>query len=74
MVDQALVVFAAASPKPNLNLLDRFLISMEQQRIPVVICFNKTDLISTEEIGAAARYVCAQLSGTADQCGKRRGD
>ena len=48
-VDQALVVFAAASPKPNLNLLDRFLISMEQQRIPVVICFNKTDLISTEE-------------------------
>ena len=28
-VDQALVVFAAASPKPNLNLLDRFLISME---------------------------------------------
>ena len=25
-VDQALVVFAAASPKPNLNLLDRFLI------------------------------------------------
>ena len=48
-VDQALVVFAAASPKPNLNLLDRFLISMEQKRIPVVICFNKTDLISTEE-------------------------
>ena len=48
-VDQALVVFAAASPKPNLNLLDRFLISMEQQRIPVVICFNKTDLISAEE-------------------------
>ena len=29
-VDQALVVFAAASPKPNLNLLDRFLISMQQ--------------------------------------------
>ena len=50
-VDQALVVFAAASPKPNLNLLDRFLISMEQQRIPVVICFNKTDLVSTEEEG-----------------------
>ena len=48
-VDQALVVFAAASPKPNLNLLDRFLISMEQQKIPVVICFNKTDLISSEE-------------------------
>ena len=48
-VDQALVVFAAASPKPNLNLLDRFLISMEQQKIPVVICFNKTDLVDTKE-------------------------
>lgn len=44
-VDQALVIFAAASPKPNLNLLDRFLISMEQQQIPVLIGFNKTDLV-----------------------------
>lgn len=48
-VDQALVVFAAASPKPNLNLLDRFLISMEQQQIPVIICFNKTDLVEEKE-------------------------
>lgn len=43
-VDQALVVFAVTSPEPNLNLLDRFLISMEQQEIPVIVCFNKTDL------------------------------
>ncbi|MDO4323441.1 MAG: ribosome small subunit-dependent GTPase A [Lachnospiraceae bacterium] len=49
-VDQALVVFAVASPKPNLNLLDRFLISMEQQHIPVAICFNKTDLTEPEEL------------------------
>lgn len=49
-VDQALVVFAAASPKPNLNLLDRFLISMRQQEIPVIICFNKTDLADEESI------------------------
>ena len=45
-VDQALVVFAAASPKPNLNLLDRFLISMRKQDIPVIICFNKMDIVS----------------------------
>ena len=44
-VDQALVVFAVTSPSPNLNLLDRFLISMEQQQVPVIICFNKTDLV-----------------------------
>lgn len=44
-VDQALVVFAAASPDPNLNLLDRFLIMMQVRDIPVHICFNKTDLV-----------------------------
>lgn len=54
-VDQALVLFAAASPKPNLNLLDRFLISMEQQAIPVLICFNKMDLVGTEELDALKR-------------------
>lgn len=43
-VDQALVIFAAASPRPNLNLLDRFLISMQQQSVPVIICFNKIEL------------------------------
>lgn len=47
-VDQALVVFAAASPEPNWNLLDRFLIMMEKQNVPVVICFNKMDLIDEE--------------------------
>lgn len=49
-VDQAMVVFAAASPKPNLNLLDRFLIRMNRLRIPVIICFNKTDLSDAETL------------------------
>lgn len=44
-VDQALVVFAAAAPNPNFNLLDRFLLMMEKQRVPTVICFNKLDLV-----------------------------
>ena len=43
-VDQALVVFSVIHPEPNLNLLDRFLVMMELQNVPVVICFNKTDL------------------------------
>lgn len=43
-VDQALVVFALTHPDPNLNLLDRFLVMMEQQSVPVIICFNKADL------------------------------
>ena len=39
-VDQALVVFAITQPDPNFNLLDRFLIMMLAQDIPVTICFN----------------------------------
>ena len=49
-VDQALVIFAGTSPKPNLNLLDRFLLMMEQQNVPTLICFNKEDLASEAEI------------------------
>ncbi len=49
-VDQALVIFAADCPKPNLNLLDRFLIMMEQQNVPAVIGINKADLVSREEL------------------------
>lgn len=43
-VDQALVIFALTHPAPNLNLLDRFLVMMGIQEVPVIICFNKTDL------------------------------
>ena len=39
-VDQALVIFALAAPKPNFNLLDRFLVMMEKQEIPSIILFN----------------------------------
>ena len=48
-VDQALVVFAAASPEPNLNLLDRFLINMKNQGIACLICINKTDLVTAQK-------------------------
>lgn len=43
-VDQAMVIFAVTSPAPNLNLLDRFLIMMERQDLPCIICLNKADL------------------------------
>ncbi len=48
-IDQAAVVFAAAAPEPNLNLLDRFLIVMACQQIETIICFNKVDLISEDK-------------------------
>lgn len=48
-VDQALILFAGKEPEPNWNLLDRFLILMTKQKLPVIVCFNKMDLISEEE-------------------------
>lgn len=47
-VDQAMVIFAAASPEPNFHLLDRFLVMMDYQNVPTVICFNKEDLIGAD--------------------------
>jgi len=49
-VDQALVVFAAARPEPNLNLLDRFLVMMRVREIPACICFNKADVADQEKL------------------------
>lgn len=48
-IDQALVIFAIVKPSPNYNLLDRFLIMMEKQELPCIICFNKQDIASEEE-------------------------
>lgn len=48
-VDQALVIFAIAKPQPNFNLLDRFLIMMQQQDVPTIICFNKLDIDNDQE-------------------------
>ena len=48
-VDQALVIFAILRPDPNYNLLDRFLIRMERQNLPTIICFNKQDIATSEE-------------------------
>ncbi len=49
-IDQALVIFAVTDPLPNLNLLDRFLITMEQQNVDTIICFNKRDLAEETQL------------------------
>ena len=49
-VDQAFVIFAMENPNPNFMLLDRFLIMMEKQDIPAVVCFNKKDLADSSEL------------------------
>ncbi len=49
-IDRALVIFAAASPKPTFTLLDRFLWMMEKEQIVTGICFNKEDLVEEDDI------------------------
>lgn len=48
-IDQAMIIFAVVKPDPNYNLLDRFLVIMEQQQIPCLICFNKKDIATASE-------------------------
>ena len=60
-VDQAMIIFAAAEPNPNLNLLDRFLIMMQKQKINTIVCFNKMDIAMDHEISL--------LKETYMQCG-----
>ncbi|NDO46818.1 ribosome small subunit-dependent GTPase A [Clostridium sp. MD294] len=48
-VDQAVIVFAAKSPNLNLDLLDRFLLLVEEQKLDIVICINKIDKDKTKQ-------------------------
>lgn len=50
-IDQAVIVFAVTHPKPNFQLLSRFLLEMSMLDIETVICFNKTDLAEEKEAG-----------------------
>ncbi len=49
-VDQALLVVTINYPETNLTFIDRFLASCEAYSVPVILCFNKSDLLSEEEL------------------------
>lgn len=48
-IDQVIIVFAVKSPDPNLDLLDKFILVSEHNDLEIVICLNKSDLISENE-------------------------
>lgn len=48
-IDQAIVVFAVTQPDPHLSLLDRFLVLAESQKLNIIICLNKIDLLDKAE-------------------------
>ena len=49
-VDQVFLIVTVNSPETSTTFIDRFLASAEAYRIPVVLIFNKTDLLSPEEL------------------------
>ena len=49
-VDQALLVVTVNRPQTNTTFIDRFLASAEAYRVPVVLIFNKTDLLDDDEL------------------------
>ncbi len=49
-VDCFVVVLAAAKPKPNFSVIDKFLIMAEQNDMEAVLCINKCDLVSAETL------------------------
>ena len=49
-VDQALLVITVISPQTSTTFVDRFLASAEAYRVPVVLVFNKTDLLDADDL------------------------
>lgn len=49
-VDQALLVITVNYPQTSTTFIDRFLASAEAYRVPVVLVFNKRDILSEDEL------------------------
>ena len=49
-VDQALLVITVSRPETSTTFIDRFLASAEAYRVPAILIFNKTDLLSDDEL------------------------
>ena len=48
-VDQALLVVTVTKPETSTTFIDRFLASAEAYRVPVILIFNKVDLLNDDE-------------------------
>ena len=48
-VDQCFLIVTLCQPETSTTFIDRFLASAEAYRIPVVLVFNKTDLLTSED-------------------------
>ncbi|MCR4582404.1 MAG: ribosome small subunit-dependent GTPase A [Prevotella sp.] len=48
-VDRALLIVTVSHPETSTTFIDRFLASAEAYRVPVILVFNKTDLLTDDE-------------------------
>ena len=78
-IDLALLVVTVSRPQTSTTFIDRFLASAEAYRVPVVLVFNKTDLLDDDErryqqmmvtlyetIGYECRQISAELGDGVD--------
>ena len=72
-VDQAILVVTVANPQTSTTFIDRFLASAEAYRVPVILVFNKTDLLDEEmrryqeamvNLYQTVGYECYQISAS----------
>lgn len=49
-VDQALLLVTVTHPQTSTTFIDRFLASAEAYRVPVILVFNKTDILDAEAL------------------------
>ena len=70
-VDQAVLVVTVNYPQTSTTFIDRFLASAEAYRVPVILLFNKTDLLDADErhyqelmvnLYETVGYQCLQVS------------
>jgi len=70
-VDQAMLVVTVNRPQTSTTFIDRFLASAEAYRVPVILVFNKTDLLDEDErryqqmmvtLYETIGYQCRQIS------------
>ncbi len=72
-VDQAFLVITIAHPQTSTTFIDRFLASAQAYRIPVILLFNKIDLLNAEQkeyqdslisVYGKIGYECIEISAT----------
>ena len=72
-VDQALLIVTVSRPETSTTFIDRFLASAEAYRVPVILVFNKTDLLDGDlrhyqqmmvALYSGLGYECCQISAT----------